>query len=67
MPEQKMILIKSSFTPNFSGIFKNMLDRVLGQTVAPCPEKQKTDIRKNNACITSFAYAYRIRILEPKI
>ena len=62
-----MILIKSSFTPNFSGIFKNMMDRFLGQKLAICAEKQKTDIRKNNACIASFAYEYRIRILEPKI
>ena len=62
-----MILIKSSFILNFSGIFKNLMDRFLGQKWAICPQKQKTEIRKNKACIASFAYACRIRILEPKI
>ena len=59
-----MLHFKSSLTPNFLGIFKNRMDRFLGQTVTECPEKQKTDLRKNDSWIAYFAYACRIRILE---
>ena len=62
-----MILIKSSFILIFSGVFKNVMDRFLGQKWAICPQKWKTEIRKNKARIASFAYACRVRILEPEI
>ena len=62
-----MLHFKSSLTPNFSKIFKNGLDRVIGLKVANCPRKQKTGLSENGSCIAYCAYACRIRILEPKI